>query len=422
MGPSATPETTLHGRALDLLNFFLADMNGAFGPFLGIFLLTQRDWNQEAIGFVAMIGSLAALVFQAPIGAFIDITHAKRAILVASMAVVAIGAIAVAGWPDFAVVIAAIALMGLAGDVFGPAVVAVTRGLCSDAALTRRIGRNSVFDHAGNITIALVAGAVGWSVSQRAVFFLVPVCALLSAAAVLSISPAAIDHARARGLVDGAATFEKRPAAFSVLFEDRRLLTFAACVVLFHFANAPMLPLVGQKLALGDRSAATALMSACIVAAQFVMVPMALLAGTQADRIGRKKLLLAAFAILPLRGMLYTLSDDRLWLVGVQLLDGIGAGLMNVLIPVVLADLTRGTGRYNASQGAVATLQGIAVAASNFVAGAVVYHWGYSAGFLTLAAVASGGLLLVIAGMPETRPALAVVPAPALVDTPPGSA
>src|SRR5487761_243747 len=131
MGPSATPETTLHGRALDLLNFFLADMNGAFGPFLGIFLLTQRDWNQEAIGFVAMIGSLAALVFQAPIGAFIDITHAKRAILVASMAVVAIGAIAVAGWPDFAVVIAAIALMGLAGDVFGPAVVAVTRGLCS---------------------------------------------------------------------------------------------------------------------------------------------------------------------------------------------------------------------------------------------------------------------------------------------------
>ena len=77
-----------------------------------------------------------------------------------------------------------------------------------------------------------------------------------------------------------------------------------------------MLPLVGQKLALADRDIGTALMSACIVAAQVVMVPMAMLVGAKADSWGRKPLFLAGFAILPIRGALYTLSDNPYWLVG----------------------------------------------------------------------------------------------------------
>jgi MFS family permease len=134
--------------------------------------------------------------------------------------------------------------------------------------------------------------------------------------------------------------------------------------MLFHLSNAAMLPLVGQKLALQDKNLGTSLMSACIVAAQAVMVPVAMLTGARADAWGHKRFFLAALAILPLRGALYTLSDNPAWLVGVQLLDGIGAGIYGAIFPVIVADLMRNTGRFNVAQGAVATAQGIGAALS----------------------------------------------------------
>ncbi len=164
-----------------------------------------------------------------------------------------------------------------------------------------------------------------------------------------------------------------------------------------------MLPLVGQKLALANKGEETALMSACVVAAQLVMPPKALLVGRKADGWGRKPMCLAAFGILPLRGVLYIFSDDRWWLIGVQLLDGVGAGILSALVPLVLADLMRGTGHYNVSQGVVATTQGIGASLSNMVAGLIVVGAGYDAAFLALAGVALVAFLVLLFAMPETR-------------------
>ena len=199
----------------------------------------------------------------------------------------------------------------------------------------------------------------------------------------------------------GPMTASSRPAR-SVLISCKPLLVFALCVTLFHFGNAAMLPLVGQKLALAHKGEETALMSACVIAAQFVMLPMALLVSVKADAWGRKPIFLAAFAILPIRGALYTLSDDRFWLVAVQLLDGVGAGIFGALTPLVLADLMRGTGRYNVSQGAVATMQGIGASLSNLVAGLIVVMAGYSAAFLALAGVSLAAFIVFLLAMPET--------------------
>ena len=148
-----------------------------------------------------------------------------------------------------------------------------------------------------------------------------------------------------------------------------------------------MLPLVGQKLALQDKNLGTSLMSACIVAAQIVMVPMAMLVGAKADAWGRKPLFLIALSVLTIRGCLYPFSDNPYWLVGVQLLDGVGAGIYGAIFPVIVADLMRGTGRFNVAQGAIITAQGIGAALSTTLAGVVVVHAGYSAAFLTLAGV-----------------------------------
>jgi MFS family permease len=184
--------------------------------------------------------------------------------------------------------------------------------------------------------------------------------------------------------------------------EGEVLDVFGLCVMLFHLANAALLPLVGQRLAAAYPKEATAMMSACIVAAQAVMLPIAVLVGRTADSWGRKPLFLAGFAILPIRAILYTLSDNSFWLVGVQVLDGVGAGIFGALTPLVIADIMRGTGRYNLAQGAIATVQGIGASLSGLAAGEIVDHFGYSAAFLTLGAAALVALVVFALGMPET--------------------
>jgi len=390
-------------RPLDALNFWLADVRGALGPFLNVFLVTQMHWSQTSVGWVTTASGLLGLVGQTPIGAAIDTTRAKRALVVASLAVVAAGAVAIFASPYFWPVLVANTLIALVGDVFGPAVSAITLGLYPRRALARRLGRNSAFDHAGNVAIAAAAGAVGWALSQRAVFLLVPLCAVAGVFAVLRIPRGAIDHARARGAAEQAGK-EGGAEGFRVLLENRSLLVFAVCALLFHFANAPLLPLVGQKLAATHSHLATAMMSSCIIAAQMIMLPIALLAGRFADRIGRKPILLIGFAVLPVRAVLYTFSDSTAWLIGVQLLDGVGAGIFGAITPLLIADITRGSGRYNVAQGAVATFQGAGAAVSGLVAGEIVDRFGYGAAFLESAVAAAIALGALIIALPETKP------------------
>jgi MFS family permease len=375
--------------SLDALNFLLADVRGALGPYLNVFLVTQQLWSQTQVGVVTTASGLLGLALQTPIGAAIDETHAKRGAIILALVVLAIGAITIFALPTFWPVLIANSMIAVVGDVFGPAVAALTLGLYARKQLARRMGRNSAFDHAGNVAIAIVAGAVGYFISQRAVFLLVPAFAISSGIAVLSIPGDAIDYDRARDAEQSSNSGKDTGiAGYSVLFKSRRLIIFGVCVMLFHFANAPLLPLVGQKLAKAFPQEATAMMSSCIVAAQLVMLPMALLVGRTADSWGRKPLFLAGFGILPIRAALYTLSDNSFWLIGVQLLDGIGTGIFGALAPLVIADIMRGTGRYNLAQGAVATMQGIGASLSGLATGIIVDSFGYSAGFLSLGAVA----------------------------------
>jgi MFS family permease len=261
---------------------------------------------------------------------------------------------------------------------------------------------------------AAISGAAAYMLGPSVVFYLLAVMSLGSLISVLAIPEKAIDHELARGLQarqqgqdraqdNRAQDNGERLSAFGVLLGCRPLLIFAICVALFHLANAAMLPLVGQKLALQDKNLGTSLMSACIAAAQLVMVPMAMLVGARADRWGHKRFFLTALLILPLRAVLYTLSDNKAWLVGVQLLDGVGAGIFGAIMPVIVADLMRNTGRFNVAQGAVITAQSIGAALSTTLAGVVVVHAGYSAGFLTLGAVAVLGVAFCATLLPETR-------------------
>lgn len=403
-------------RPLDALNFFLADVRDGLGPYLAIYLLTVQDWDEASIGAVLSIGGVAGILAQTPAGALIDRTRAKRAVVAAAAVAVTLASLAIPLLPSFWPIAAFQAVSGAAAAVFPPAVAAVTLGIVGPKAFARRIGRNEAFNHAGNAAAAAVAGGAAYFFGPIAVFWLMALMAAASVAATLSVPAGAIDHDAARGLhggeEQGTAADHDRPSGFEVLLTCRPLLVFAACTTLFHFANAAMLPLVGQKLALVAPELGTSLMALCVVAAQAVMVPVAWTVGAKADAWGRKPIFAAALAVLAARGALYTFSDHPSWLVGVQLLDGVGAGVFGALFPLVVADLTRGTGRFNVSQGAIATAQGLGAALSNAVAGVVVVSAGYGAAFLFLAAVAGAGFVLFWTMMPETEPGRAAGTAP----------
>ncbi len=390
-------------RPLDALNFFLADVRGGLGPYLAIYLLVERNWDEAAIGVVMSIATVAGILAQAPAGALVDTIRTKRALMAAATLAVTAASLALPWLSAFWPVAASQGTAHVAGAAFEPAIAAVSLGAVGRQAFSRRIGRNESFNHAGNAFAAVAAGASAYLWGPTVVFYLLAAMALASLASVLTIPSGAIDHDLARGLDDGPdGRAERRPSGFQVLVTCRPLLIFALCAVLFHLANAAMLPLVGQKLALQDKNLGTSLMSACIVAAQIVMVPMAMLVGHRADRWERKPMFLAGFLILPIRGVLYTLSDNPWWLVSVQLLDGVGAGIYGALFPIIIADLMRGTGRFNVAQGAVMMAQGIGAALSTALAGFVIAYAGYSSAFLTLAGCAAAGAALFWLAMPES--------------------
>src|SRR5581483_920575 len=104
---------------------------------------------------------------------------------------------------------------------------------------------------------------------------------------------------------------------------------------------------------------------------------------------GRKAAFLVAFTALPIRGVLYTLNDNPYFLVGVQLMDGIGAAIFGVVSVLVISDLTRGTGRFNFTQGVVATATGLGASLSNGLSGFIAERAGFNGAFLSLAGVAA---------------------------------
>lgn len=394
----------LYSAALDWSNFLLADVRGGLGPHVSVYLLTQAHWDQATIGAVLTVSGMIGISLHTPIGALIDATHAKRGLIIAGAFALAACALAIAWAPILPVVLSADIIMAVLGGVFAPTVAAITVGLIGREFLAARLARNAAFDRIGNLFIAAVAAAVGTAFSLQAVFYLVPFFAVLTTIAVLSIPARAIDHERARGL-DRDETFasEEHPSGWSVLLTRKPLLILAAALALFHFANAPMLPLASQKLALAYPGREAALTSAAIIVAQLVMIPMALLVA-RANILGRKPLLLVALAALPLRGALYTVSEAPAWVLAVQVLDGVAGGLLEVLVPLILADIMRGTGRYNVSRGFLGTVQGIGGSLSQVAAGFLVVNAGYDAAFLALAGVGTAALLLVLVAMPETRP------------------
>lgn len=394
--------------ALNAVNFFMADVRDGLGPYLGVFL-QQKNWSPSQIGVVMTIGGLAGMAATAPLGALVDRLRAKRFMMVLAAVATVAASLVILFVPTFWATAIAQASIGIAGAAIPPAIAGITLGLVRQKGFTHQIGRNEAFNHAGNVTAALLCGVLGYAFGLSAVFVVMSTLAVISLIALAYVNPKKIDYDAARGATGKPG---EKVQAFSVLIRCKPLIVLAVTLLLFHLGNAAMLPLLGQSLAAqgADPSAYT---SATIIVAQLTMIPMALLAAWLALKRGFWLVFMLVLVALPVRGIIAALVTGPAGLVPVQILDGVGAGMLGVAVPGLVARIMAGTGRVNAGLGAVMTVQGIGAASSATLGGFVAEHFGYSASFFALGGVALAALALWSIATPLMKESCGAKPASA---------
>ena len=388
-------------RGLDWFAFFVADVQTGWGPFVATYL-TSVAWTQFDIGLILTIGTITGLALQIPAGALVDRVPAKRLLAALAVASISASALLLALWPIFSVVVAAKVLHAIASSLLGPTLVAMSLGLVGHALFSIRLGRNVRFLSLGNAIAAGVAGGIAYYYSNQAIFFLTAALGIPTLIALAQISSSEIDPELARGGISksGVGTWFD---AISGLVHHRVLIGFAATIVLFQLANAAMLPILAGILAKRDPETAALVLSICILVPQFVVVAIAPWIGVKAQSWGRRPLLLLTFVALSARGAIFAVTSDPYLLVAAQLLDGISAASLGVLVPLIIADVTRGSGHFNFAQGLIGAAVGIGASFSTTLAGFIADTSGAAITFLLLACVGVMGLVFVFAVVPETR-------------------
>ena len=394
-------------RALQSLNFFMADMQAGIGPFLGVFL-QQRGWQAGPIGTVMTAGGVAGMLCTAPAGAFIDHTEKKRWVVVVTGTCTVLASFLILWSQAWAVVTISQVATAIAGAAIGPAVAGMTLGIFRQKGFNAQNGRNQAWNHAGNMIGAGLSGWLGWKFGMAAIFYLSAAFGVLAIISVLSIPERAIDHRAARGLEDDKGDEDGGKAeGFKVLLRNKPMLILALALACFHLGNGGMLPLYSLAVVGAGKGNPALFTATTVVVAQAVMIVTSLIAMKVAAGRGYWLVLLISFAALPVRGLLAGSFIEHWGVWPVQALDGIGAGLQSVAVPGLVACLLRGTGRVNVGQGAVMTVQGVGASLSPAIGGWLAQVLGYRACFFVLGSFALASLALWIGFAATLRPACA---------------
>jgi MFS family permease len=387
------------GRGLDWFNLFVANIQTGFGPFIAVYLISQR-WTQTSIGLALSIGTVAAMASQVPAGAVVDAIPNKTRVAAFSVLAFTACALMFAIYPIPLFVYLAEILHGVSSCTLGPATAAMSLVIAGRFGMGLRLGRNARYAAIGNGVGALLMGACGQYISERAVFFLTAAFTLPALVALLPLRRVAI---AGRDLQPAAHPPGQGWAQFLRVLADRRLLIFCACTMLFTFANAPMLMLISGTMSakVGNPSL---LIAACIVLPQIIVAFASPSVGRLAELRGRRIVLMIGFCMLPLRGVLFATSANPTLVVAVQALDGIGAACFGIMVPLIVSDVAGRSGHFNLSLGFVGFAIGIGATLSTPAAGWLADHFGVRPAFFFLSAVGIAAVLLVSLAMPETRP------------------
>jgi MFS family permease len=383
--------------ALNAANFFQAELVGVVIPVLNAFL-RERHWSYDAIGVATAAAGLGTLVLQIPAGWITDRVSKRRYLFAASAILTGVCLVLAPAAPQNRVwTDTLLFLSGAAQSFFPPLLGALALGLAGHRLLNRIMGSNQSWNHAGNIAAAGIAMVTVSALGLRSVFYSAGGCSLLAAAAVLLIRERDLDEQVARGLT----SHDDREVGWRDLFRDRAIAWLFVSVFLFHLANAPILPTVA--LYVKKMGGSNDLMTATVLTAQIVMVPVAVLTGRLCDSWGRKSIMAVAFWVLPFRILSYTFASTARDVVYLQTLDGIGAGIYGVAIVAFSADLTRGKGHFNSLMGLFATALAVGGVAGPVLSGLLVQNFGFANTFLIFTGISAAGAVTFSTLVPETK-------------------
>jgi MFS family permease len=396
------PTPTRSARGLDWLVFFVADIQTGFGPFVAVFLTTQK-WTQVDIGLLLTASSLVGLVGQIPAGAIVDAARSMRGVVAVCLATIGVSALTFAFAPVFALAMATRVAHALASCVLSLALISLSLGLAGENGMSERLGRNAAFASAGTGIAAGAMGLCGYYLSNRAVFYLAGAMVVPAFFALSRIRPSEIGPAcdAVRG---GPSNVKALIHATVALVRGKSFWRFLVCLGMFHLANAAMLPLAASMVTLRSSQAASVMVAASILIPQFVMSVLSQGVGRKARQWGRKPLLLLGFAALALRGLAFSLTGEPVLLAAFQALDGVSAAILAVVTPLVILDITRDSGHFNLALGVAGCAVGVGAALSTSLTGFLSDRYGSFAAFHVLACLAVAGIAAVWLLMPETEP------------------
>lgn len=376
---------------LPAVNFLLADVGGGLGPFLSTWLAQTRHWNPEQIGLVLAIGMGAGAILSPFAGSVVDRLRTPRLLLLVSCGMILGGTLLLLPFQAFLLVAAAQVVVSAGGALGGPSMTGLSLAIVGKEKFPRQQGTNDAANHAGNVFAASAIAGIAWFIGPVAAIVVLGVMATATIVTLCLFRSEDIDGDRMLGRKKrerGAKRGDTRK-----LLRSRNLWTLYGVLAAFQFGNATMLPLLGQRVAAAGGNA-TSWMSACIIVAEVTMVPVALVVGRVADRVGRKPLLGFALVVCLARCTLAVFAGSNAWLLPIEVLDGLAAGVFSVAVPVSVADLTYGTGRTQTAMGGVGAVMSGSSAAASAGFGFIAHHLGYPATFGTMAVFPLIGLAL----------------------------
>ncbi|HCH61989.1 MAG: hypothetical protein CL927_16090 [Deltaproteobacteria bacterium] len=403
-------------KALTAVNFFVE--TNRLEPYTAVYLISFRKWNEVWFGIVSLVMNLAMLVFQTPAGDLLDKTRHKKTIAAAAIFVAAITTVMVVWTSNFWLILIGKTIEGISATIFLPALMSLLLGVClTQKEVPAFIATTEVSNKVGSFLFVMACAAVSYFAfpDVGAIFYLLGAGGIAAAFFTLQIPSDAIDHARARQLgqavdldsssdEDGGSSHpavgskEGKPARYRELLQNRGIVLFAVLTFVYHLANAGVAPLLSQYVAtISSQSVSLTWTSAVLIVYFFSQALTARWMSTAIDRFNHKALTTVALIILPIRcaviAMMVMYWQNPYFLVATQLFEGVGAGIYDIMLPVIVKKLTEGSGRFGFTYGFIVTCWRIGHGVSLLLGEAIVHYMGYSSAFWILGSIGVLNLL-----------------------------
>jgi len=410
-------------RALTAVNFFVE--TNRLEPYAAVYLVDKMGWPKVDFGIVSLVMNVAMVVFQTPAGDLLDKTkRGKKIITTAAILVAAFTTVMVVWTSNFWAILFGKTVEGICSTIFLPALMSLLLGISrNEEEIPRFIATTEVSNKIGSFIIVVTCAAISYYTypDVESMFYLLGAGGLAAAFFTFLIPESAIDHDKARQLDDsGSATdtdeldleespeeapeeaegkTKASPSRYRDLFKNRSIVLFAVLTFTYHLANAGPAPLLAQYVASITPDDTSLTWTSAIMILWFLPQAATSFLMTYAiDRFDHKRIMTVAFVTVPVRcaaiALLVEFSNSPWALVSTQTLEGIGAGVYDVMIPIVVQKMTKGSGRFGFAFGFIVAMWRIGHGCSVLLGESLAQSFGYVASFTTLGVI--GFLNLVV--------------------------